>query len=643
MDMPRAVLRLGFVGSSNPRLDEAQAIAAIGSILSEVGNSLSKYSAEMQDKLFSTEQPLIRLITGLCEGADDNAASALLLNQAKNNGPVELEIAAVIPFSAEEYKKSRPDGYQSRFDELCNLCAWILQLDGIYDKPTQSELTLLSESEREAKVAIADKRRSRAYRAQGAFLLRHSDILICIADPESDGSHGGSLETLREAQRLGIPAIVIVDLEDVSPKFLVVTQDVHFVDVTEAQSLSTENLSEVCEVLTRFVLSGRLTESEKFLGGKASHTDEFLSIYFSHLNESKVSRLWGIFERMLAPQTLAPDRYDSGNYKNYREQAGLLSGYYVNKFRSSFLANYLAVAFASGLAITALLMLALDIGTYVLLLFFALIEFGLVSFTIWNTAAIKDNKLNHRGIDFRYLAERLRTMYFLPLVGSSMPPPVKLTLLKDRALRQSTVEQIFLAIIRSVSPIYWSANSVSSQSNLIEIDVLESLSQIQKYWIEGQSIYQGNSLLRYEAIYKKLEKTISVTSRVLRIVIAVDILVLVLKILEFKPPILETATPILIFLSALLPIFLASVSGLLSQGEFHSLKQRAEHMKVFIDEHRNNIELLISAISKSKEDPESDLGSWLHKSLLELDNIAEEFSHEVTEWSILYTNEVHDP
>lgn len=318
MDMPRAVLRLGFVGSSNPRLDEAQAIAAIGSILSEVGNSLSKYSAEMQDKLFSTEQPLIRLITGLCEGADDSAASALLLNRAKNNEPVDLEIAAVIPFSAEEYRKSRPVGYHSRFDELCNVCTWVLQLDGIYDKPSQSELTLLAESEREAKVALADKRRSRAYRAQGAFLLRHSDILICLADPESDGSHGGSLETLREAQRLGIPAIVIVDQEDVSPRFLVVTRDVHFVDVTDAAPLSTENLSEVCEVLTRFVMSGRLTESQNLLDGKASYTDGFLGMYFSHLNESKVNRLWGIFERMLAPKTIAPDRYDSGNYKIFR-------------------------------------------------------------------------------------------------------------------------------------------------------------------------------------------------------------------------------------------------------------------------------------------------------------------------------------
>ena len=154
---------------------------------------------------FSKECPLLRLVTGLCEGADAVAAEALTkVSVSPDAGAscplgttcIETELAAVLPFDVETYRASRPAAFLPQFDDQLSRCAWVLALDGIYDKPNPD-------------TPFAHHRRSRAYRGQSAFLLRQSDIVIAAANPDESGKPGGTLETVREALTFDLPVIFI--------------------------------------------------------------------------------------------------------------------------------------------------------------------------------------------------------------------------------------------------------------------------------------------------------------------------------------------------------------------------------------------------------------------------------------------------
>ena len=45
----------------------------------------------------------------------------------------------------------------------------------------------------------------------------------------------------------------------------------------------------------------------------------------------------------------------------------------------------------------------------------------------------------------------------------------------------------------------------------------------------------------------------------------------------------------------------------------------------------------------TKESPETDPGTWSHETLRYIEQLATDFTQEVSEWSVLYTNDVKDP
>ena len=97
----------------------------------------------------------------------------------------------------------------NEFERQLANCAWVLELDGIYDKPDSTTLVSLPIGERNRVKSLADNRRARGYRAQSAFLLRHSDVLIAAADPNDHGKAGGTLETVRAALEFELPVVFI--------------------------------------------------------------------------------------------------------------------------------------------------------------------------------------------------------------------------------------------------------------------------------------------------------------------------------------------------------------------------------------------------------------------------------------------------
>ncbi|MDN5934685.1 MAG: hypothetical protein L0H75_00725, partial [Nitrosospira sp.] len=218
-DRPRLVLRIGFAGSRDLANNECtQLKTTLNGILRILGGELTNIapygSDSSNDTSFSEffskkEPPLLRLITGLCEGADAIAGEALEeIKEINKTSDTEKdfrcfnsELAAVLPFDVVTYRQCRDERFRNEFDRQLAVCSWIQVLDGIYDKPDAAELTnLSSEQEKKNRRDLANLRRARAYRAQGAFLLRHSDILIAAANPDSNkGKAGGTMETIRSA------------------------------------------------------------------------------------------------------------------------------------------------------------------------------------------------------------------------------------------------------------------------------------------------------------------------------------------------------------------------------------------------------------------------------------------------------------
>ena len=211
---PRLTLRLAFAGSR--RLDDEKSRKLhdkLVKLFTIIGHQLTAIAPKKPVSLkrkytvapyFDKSPPLLRLVTGLCEGADTIAAKALgevrippeEENDRAESPCLDTKLAAVLPFDFETYRESRDKGFLPDFDRQAKKCEYILTLDGLYDKSGCSSVE-------------ADKRRAAGYRAQSTFLLRHGDILVAAANPEDKRKAGGTLDTVQMALEFGLPVIFI--------------------------------------------------------------------------------------------------------------------------------------------------------------------------------------------------------------------------------------------------------------------------------------------------------------------------------------------------------------------------------------------------------------------------------------------------
>ena len=80
------------------------------------------------------------------------------------------------------YRNSRPPDFRPEFDRQAQRCRYILTLDGRYEKPAPDTLR-------------AKNRRTAGYRAQSAVLLRHGDVLVAAANPDTNPDTSSSSDT----------------------------------------------------------------------------------------------------------------------------------------------------------------------------------------------------------------------------------------------------------------------------------------------------------------------------------------------------------------------------------------------------------------------------------------------------------------
>jgi len=713
---PRLTLRLGFAGRRE--MSEAETLIldeSLDRILHPIGNCLAglapgvpvKRETELKiTSFYSSECPVLRMVTGLCEGADDRAAEALARIRIKPNehAPVEAdspihclspELAAVLPFAPEAYRTSRSPGFRAQFDARLAQCTWVIALDGHYDKP-------------DVETTLSKERRALAYRAQSAVLLRQTDILVAAANPDDAGRAGGTLETVRDALAFDLPVIFIhTGKKSADEAIYLIEPEELLPNVLAARAPSAEDLERrLADWVVQLTADPDVgTTSETHQGEEARrHGDALLTEYFDHPKSpgqekrhfSNKLRKWtwerfeGLFKKKVsiaADAALKP-------YLAYRKRATELNYHYSALYRGAFVLNYVLAILAVILAAISLTLLGTaahtplvgEVATVLenagitaekvavspnspgwlvpVLIVLGAAKIGLLLFISVNTRRANQRRWNDRAIDTRYLAERLRSLFYLPRTASQQPPAAAPPQFASRAVRQSSVDWLCNAIVRSVSPAdleearpaeipSHDGAGVVAIRRLYAPDALASLRVVRDSWIEGQIAYHTQNTGTMHAMHHRVEVWQRWLGRLVIGIVALDLVMLGIKALHWPESLYLTAklaTPWLIALSAVLPAIVAALSGIRFQSECQALAERSDVMRVLLVGRKNGgggrraqVDALIGAVERAVADPATDPGSWTHDALRFAERLATDFVQEAAEWSVLYAKEVSEP
>ena len=227
---------------------------------------------------------------------------------------------------------------------------------------------------------------------------------------------------------------------------------------------------------------------------------------------------------------------------------------------------------------------------------------GKLWIVVWiyrNTHQANHGDWNDKAVDYRYLAERLRSMFYLPRIGSFQPPAAGPPHYVCRVVRQSAVDWLFDAFTRSISPaqlsiarketIKDSNGTPHGEATVIRLDAATVLSDVSDRWIDGQAIYHDRNVRTMFRMQTFTEKAGGWLSKAVIGFVIVDLLILLCERRQVLPEqwavAAQLATPWLIFLAALLPAAVASINGIRFQSECKSLAERSAVMRTVLRGH----------------------------------------------------------
>jgi hypothetical protein len=694
---PRLVLRIGFAGTKQLPPDSQAPAAALAEVfetaarrIAEIAPGVDVHAGEPEpwiQKFYSTEVPLLRLITGLCEGADSLAFQTLegLKSHAELGTNVETELAAVVPFDLPVYRSSRPADFHAEFDRQAKRCAYILCLGGVYEKPDPD-------------TPAAKESRARAYRGQSALLLRQSDMLVAVADASEAGRAGGTIETVREALRFDLP-VVFIDARTARVRLLDPGAN-HAAEIARLGAASTTDWEQALRRRITAIAAGGAEPGRPEDNPHHSYGEQLLEEFFK--KEGKPLRFsagrggkerlksfrekcWDLLYDICKPPFSPKSDPALEPYAAWRRRATNLNYHYAGLYRGAFLLNYGLAALAVFLAALSLALLAIvppaidaageaALPGWLTAVLFVLgsIKFAIVVSIFVNTRNANKGDWNDKAVDYRYLSERLRAMFYLPRIGSFQPPAAAPSQYASRAVRQSAAQWLMDAIVRSSRPDFAppaEAGGGEMKARIIRLDPSGLLSDVRNSWIGQQAVYHdknARTMERLRALVENWGKTLNVV--VIGFVL-LDTLGILLADLPGLFPVswthlVHASTPWLLFSAAVLPAAVASLNGIRFQSECRRLAERSALMRtilggrdrvpaVRVGKWRRFVafmKTLFPRKNKAEEPAELSGGKWAEASgvdpsstadvLYFTESVARLFAHEVAEWSVLYAKEV---
>jgi hypothetical protein len=394
------------MGVTGHRLDALSGITDLRARLRNVIVTLAARAAalaETEGRFFSAMPPRMVLVSPLADGADQMAAEIAL--------ELGFDLHAVLPFARSDYRKSlEGEAERNGFDALLKRSGCVLELPG--DPSAQLD----------------------AYVMTGRATVAHCDVLLAVWDGLAPRGRGGTGEVVQLAVVNGTP-VIHVPLGDEPPRILWSAFDPAV--ITHALDKTTERAFEqpcIDQMLSRLLMPP-IDERER----------SFLSIF----TREHGHRIRARIENPLLLAAAGVARFDPrkardraceaeirDEWRRYREGCAdahqitapldllessyswsdRLATHFAQTYRSGHIFNFGLGGLAVCIGLSAFMVPGANIEL-------AIAEFIIALAIILNTRIGVKNEWHRRWLDYRQLAERLRPMRSLKLLGLGSPDP----------------------------------------------------------------------------------------------------------------------------------------------------------------------------------------------------------------------------
>jgi hypothetical protein len=394
---PRPQLAL-CVGVTGHRELAARAQAALSSTIGGLLTDLASVTRALHGEnvgVFAPDEAAFYLLSGLAIGTDQMAAGLGLAGG--------YALRAVLPFAPAVYRKDFRGRDARVFDALlAQSQAWSL--------PPQ------------------DGPRETAYACGGESTVAQSDLLVAVWDGEPARGRGGTADVIEYAVRRGVP-VIWIPADGVSPPCVL---------WAGFEGWAPDRLDRDC-VPRRLLDAAVLRQLAEAVLAPPKEADERACVAW-YLSERQPRWRW----RMEYPVLMAlvgaplrPARWGGGEaWQTFRDQpvagsdaaaGGLavledafvwadgLADHVAQSYRSGLVFNYVAAAAS---VLVALLGIVLPQARIAL----ELCELVLIGLLILNTSVGARRQWHRRWLNYRYLAEQLRPLRSLKLMGAATPP-----------------------------------------------------------------------------------------------------------------------------------------------------------------------------------------------------------------------------
>ena len=706
-----------------------------------------------------TQRPELRLVCGLAQGTDAKAVDAFIPDRTGSN-PIERTFQAVLPFSYAvdpfrtptdtddpnagivDYDFSFDSSTNDGFDRRLNAADMRVVADGIFDpKPDEypdlpgwddwfaqhhpsvlEAINQAADDEQRAEVLkkffeklkgeqtadrkhIRSVRRRRGHRCQSALLLRQIDILIAAVDPFDRDLPGGTLETIRAAQKQKLPILLIclkrTDTSDNTPHLKWVLEDD---DLEELRVHSVGSDDDARLSMMRY-LSSLLTNDRQFYdrlqGNKERHPKAEYIALLKDLFEPPCGqtvlfkREKGTIHNWLYEQfkkaTTAPvrpkkqeERKTQGGASDEipciaqnRKAIKKLNEHYTGRYRGSFLLNAIFVILALAAAVIRENLESADVSLnqYLVsaqIIFVSGILINSVvangGFRISKKWVIKNFKVfsaqedepkfnrswNRKAILSRYVMERMRSLFYLPRLGHLRPPSVTKSRSMSNDLETSALDWLLLAWIRELKPTDMPGRFNSRAVLLAEpthlkfwqADLKAALNRVKDAWIShetnGQTVHHAKNAEEQGTMDRSLQ--FGVTAFNGSAILALSALLGYITIgYDAKE------LPVLLIFGTVLPVLASILSTIRYLTEASRLSERSKNMALFLKDKGLELERLNTGIHEVKDIQSAGgepaialIGGHTHSALDSVSLLASDMIEEVSDWSVVYRKEVED-
>lgn len=689
---PDLVLRVGFAG--NRQLpDESRVAKSLATVISLLEEELVLLHPNLHKsyqpppsitQFYSSQPPRLRMVNGLAEGADRLASDVFL---ARRHPALQYDLAAILPFAIEEFRRSRDPAHYRDFDRLLGCCSFVLELNEDFSTADPDD-------------PLHRMAAKRAYGAQASFLLRQIDLLLAIADPFQPPNLGGTRNTIQESMALGIP-VIFIDARD--GRWCLLDdpegwEDQMLGDVQPSPGSSPDKVRAMIRVLLADPdVPLDLPSKEKTMGSSSPGIALVRDFTGPGIPPAKPWSIrnwfWKSFISLFPRKLLAPSCEPQVEpFWSLFKRAEAFNAHYSNHYRGAFIINYslaMLAVLAAGLSLALLASpwpapdhsspgvhssaesshpdshpsptsgahpapgMASSHPTQKNLLlpvlfFLALFKFSVVVVIYFNTRQANGEGWNDRAIDYRYLAERLRGALFLTGTGSFRPINASRPQFSSRVHFQAPVDWLFAALLRGADPIeVFSRVMVRPYDNrpqTFRLDRHQVLFQT-RAWVQSQAQYHAQNHHQLQAVHHRLEHLAGHLNLTVVFLVGLDILVLLAKGLHLGPePVqeyLRFLTPWLVFVTGVIPAVVASLGGIRFQSECKRIADRSLTMSRLLTQLTERLDSLKAWLGESSS-PHPPRCSSL--ALLQLtEECARTLIEEVTNWSVLYSKEVPEP